>query len=126
MDAAFYSMRIATIDEEAKRSRWIPIVSTIASIAIIGSSWNAFHIGLFDVASSLWQAGAFAADQPTQELQKALLKAWVDGMFVNITALGIRFSISAHGFSAVLRFRGTDKDTLVYTKQYLLKLGYAY
>lgn len=94
MDTDFYAMRIAVIDEAAQRSRWVMIVSSIAAIAIIGSSWNAFPLGLYEFGSSLWEAGKFAPDAPTEELQKALLKAWVEGMFVNASVFGIRFSIT--------------------------------
>jgi hypothetical protein len=93
MNMDFYQMRIATINDAAQRSRWVFVAASIASMAIIGSTWNAHPSGLYDVAESLWRNG-FATDAPTQELQKALLKGWVDSMFVNVPLIGLKFSIA--------------------------------
>jgi len=93
MDISFYQMRIANIDEAAKRNRWIFAISIVASIVIFGASWNSAPLGLYDFASDMWQNG-FAKDEPTVELQKALLKGWVESMFVNIPLFGIRFSVN--------------------------------
>jgi hypothetical protein len=86
-------MRIATINEAAKRSRWVFVAASVASVAIIGATWNAHPSGLYDVAESLWKSD-FATNPPTQELQRALLKGWVDSMFVNVPLIGLKFSIA--------------------------------
>jgi hypothetical protein len=93
MNIKFYQMRIDTIADAAKRSRWVFVATSIASIAIIGSTWNAYPSGLYDLAMYLWEGG-FSANEPTQELQKALLKSWVDTLFVNVPLVGIKFSIT--------------------------------
>jgi len=94
MDISFYQMRITNIEEAAKRNRWIFAVSIITYIAIFGTSWNAAPLGLYEFASDLWTHGFAKNNSPTEELQKALLKGWVDSMFVNIPLFGIRFSTS--------------------------------
>src|SRR5262245_14093092 len=93
MNIEFYQMRIDTINETAKRSRWVFIASSIASLAIIGSTWNAYPSDLYGLAESLWKSG-FSTNEPTQELQKALLRGWVDSMFVNVPLIGLKFSIA--------------------------------
>jgi hypothetical protein len=86
-------MRIAYVEEAAKRSRWVFAASIIASIAILGTAWNSAPFGLYEFASDMWDSG-FAENVPTSELQKALLKAWVESLFVSIPLFGIRFSVN--------------------------------
>jgi hypothetical protein len=96
VDISFYQMRIASIEEAAKRSRWVFAASIIASIAILGTVWNSSPFGLYEFASTVWKpdGGGLSTDEATSELQKALLKGWTESLFVNIPLFGIRFSVN--------------------------------
>jgi hypothetical protein len=99
MDVSFYQMRIASIDEAAKRNRWVFAISIIASIAILGSIWNGAPLGLYDPVRDFWtnglaDAGKVPDNGATRELQIALIKGWVESMFVNIPLFGIRLSVN--------------------------------
>jgi hypothetical protein len=93
MNIEFYDMRIAAIDEAAKRSRWVFVAISIAAVAIIGATWNHLPLGIYGPASDLWDRG-FATNAPTAVLQKSLLKGWVDSLFVSVPLLGLKFSIA--------------------------------
>lgn len=93
MDISSYQMRISHVDEAAKRSRWVFAATIVASIAILGTAWNSAPFGLYEFAHDMWTSG-FATNEPTAELQRALLKAWVESLFVSVPLFGIRFSVN--------------------------------
>jgi hypothetical protein len=89
VDVDFFKMRIESIRDASARSRWVFAVATVASLAQIGATWNGSASWLRHFA-----LGAFADDPVVVELQKNLLRGWVESLFISVPLLGIRFTNS--------------------------------
>lgn len=92
MDIEYYKLRLNAVDSAATQGRWVSILSTVASIAILGGIWNSLPWGHYAHVQRYWQEG-YALDTATADLQKELLKTWVNSLFLNFPVLGVRFSI---------------------------------
>ncbi len=90
MDIEFYKMRIDAIGEAAKRSRWDYVVATVASLAQIGATFNASFSWIGQYARACKQFSG--TDSVVEELQKYLLKTWVESISIEIPLIEIRFS----------------------------------
>lgn len=81
MDIEYYKLRLNAVDSAATQGRWVSILSTVASIAILGGIWNSLPWGHYAHVQRYWQEG-YALDTATADLQKELLKTWVNSLFL--------------------------------------------
>jgi hypothetical protein len=91
MKLDFYKMRLDHVEEAARRTRLTLIVSIIASISVLGATWNSAPFGLSELAKEIGEKG-FSEQQGVRFLQEALMRGWVESIFVNVPLFGIRFS----------------------------------
>jgi hypothetical protein len=78
-------MRLAAARAGQKRSRFAFLISTVVSLAVLISAWNAY----FSWYRTFALMPAWAANQVTSELQKNLLAEWVKSRVIDISLLGI-------------------------------------
>src|SRR2546423_14154117 len=91
MDIEIIKIRIELMKEAIRRSRGAFIASTILSVSLIVTAWNAY---MSSSRSFPLHAAPLPNDSVAQWAQVELVKQWVDSLWVTITPLGIRIGIS--------------------------------
>jgi hypothetical protein len=91
MNLDFFKMRIDAIRDATSRNRWIYATATISAVAQMLAAFNL----LFSWLRTFPLSGRpFPKDPVVAELQKAMLRNWVDSHFISIPLLGLKFSIT--------------------------------
>ncbi len=82
--------RIEAVRDAIKRSRLAFLVCNVGSASVLLAAWNAYFswYRYFAIKTS------FATNPVTEEVQKELLKGWVDSHVITISLLGIRIGVS--------------------------------
>jgi hypothetical protein len=109
MKLEFFEAQIGAIAAAAKGSRWVLIVALVVSIAQIGATFNfGFSWGRTFAEGLAFTNARHAVKQPdkdfdkdgfdknpvVRELQKELVKNWVDQQFVNVPLVGLKFAVA--------------------------------
>lgn len=84
-------LRLEAVKEATKRGRLAFLVSTVASLAILITVWNAY--ASWNRFIPLSENGAFPKTEVTQAAQKELLAEWVRSQTISVGLLGIRVII---------------------------------
>jgi hypothetical protein len=86
-----YKIRIEGAQEAIKRSRLVFLIITIASLAIIIATWNAYFS---------WNRGAildrqkWAENEVTRHAEEKQVESWVDSRLIDVSLIGIKIGIS--------------------------------
>ncbi|HEX8499035.1 MAG TPA: hypothetical protein VF659_00490 [Pyrinomonadaceae bacterium] len=84
-------LRLEGVKEANRRARYAFLASTVASLSIMITVWNAY--GSWNRFLPFLKGGAFATSEVTQWAQKELLSEWVKDHTISNQVLGIRVSI---------------------------------
>jgi hypothetical protein len=86
-----YQERIEGAQEAIKRSRWVFLILTIVSLALLITAWNAYFSWTREIPLTYhsWTEDAVAA-----HLQQHLTEEWVKSQMIDIPVLGIHIGIS--------------------------------
>jgi hypothetical protein len=84
-------LRLEAVKEANKRARFAFLASTIASLAVLITVWNAY--GSYYRFLPFLSDGAFASSEVTQWAQRELLSEWVKNQTISVGFLGIRVGV---------------------------------
>lgn len=90
IDGNILQFRLEATRDAQKISRLAFLVSTIASLAIILSTWNTY----FSWYTAFPQKEKFTGNEVTDEVQREVIKQWVDSSTISIPFLGIKVGVS--------------------------------
>ena len=100
-----FDMMLEKADYAAKRTRWILLVAMVVSFSQLGAVYN-FGLSFLRNFSEMmvFNFGKIGFDKDNlylKELQTALLKGWVESMTVNVSLLGVKFSVADMGLIGI-------------------------
>jgi hypothetical protein len=96
MTGDFYKMLVEQVEKTSQRGRWILSISIIISLSQLGAAFN-FTFGYLRIFTEylIFDAPAWpTSSTPLSELQKELVKNWVDQLTININLIGAHFSVA--------------------------------
>lgn len=91
MKQPMFSIRIESARESIKRARLIFFISTVISLSVLFTVWNAYLSWYRGLAL---EHHSWSANPVTEHLQKELLSEWVKSRIISIAIFGIRVGVS--------------------------------
>src|SRR5438132_2893762 len=86
-----YKERIEGAQEAIKRSRWVFLILTIVSLALLITAWNAYFSWTREILLTLH---SWTSDTVAAHAQQHLIEEWVNSQMIDIPVLGIHIGIS--------------------------------
>src|SRR5438270_11116273 len=90
-----YKERIEGAQEAIKRSRWVFLILTLVSLALLITAWNAYFSWTRDFLTPKKSTpNNWPSDQVVAHAQQHLIEEWVKSQMIDISPLGIHIGMS--------------------------------
>jgi hypothetical protein len=91
-DSKIFEIRLAGIERTSSRARKVLLVSTVLTFTILSGFFNAYLSWVRDFANPMVNLDSLPPI--TREIDKQILKNWVDSLFVTVPGVAVKFSVT--------------------------------